>query len=78
MLIFECPFCGLFLEIEQINCGIFRHGAYIDNNHQIDCHMPKDKCDNLFNNGKIYGCGKPFRITNINNVYKIEKLFDYI
>ncbi len=60
--IVECPHCLMMIEITEINCAIFRHGVYKKNNKQINPHMSKADCDKLFNQGKIYGCGKPFKI----------------
>jgi hypothetical protein len=68
MFYVKCPHCFNFVEIEQINCAIFRHGVYKSNNKQIDPHLDKNKCDFLFNNNLIYGCGKPFKIIDNNSV----------
>jgi hypothetical protein len=57
-----CPHCGLPVEIIESNCCIFRHGVYKDTLRQIDPHMPKEQCDALYESGKIYGCGQPFRL----------------
>jgi hypothetical protein len=64
MLIVKCPHCNESVIIEQINCGIFRHGVYKINNDQIDPHMNKEACEELIKNDLIYGCGKPFQIVN--------------
>jgi hypothetical protein len=83
---FNCPHCELFIEVEKdsINCSIFRHGYYfnkIGNNiqltSQVNPHASKDECDRLYNSGKIYGCGKPFKLLLKNNAYTVEKC-DYI
>ena len=42
-----CPHCNKYIEIIEINCGIFRHGTYKSNNEQIDPHLKKEECDNL-------------------------------
>lgn len=73
----ECPHCKELIEIEQINCGIFRHGWYKNNLEQIQPHSSKEICDELYNNNKIIGCGKPFQIKLINNEY-IVSICDYI
>ena len=61
---FICPHpeCGGMVEVppNQLNCKIFRHGIFKSNGKQIPPHLEKDKCDALYNQGKIYGCGKPF------------------
>lgn len=83
---FSCPHCSLLIEVEKsaINCSIFRHGYYFIKNgnniqltSQVNPHASKEECDRLFNTGKIYGCGKPFRMVFNNNSYKVEKC-DYI
>jgi len=61
-LVVQCPHCKCLVEIEQLNCRIFRHGTYKHNGKQIPPHSPKHECERLFTEGKIHGCGKPFRI----------------
>ncbi len=76
--IVECPHCKQFIIIEKINCGVFRHGTYIYNGEQINPHLSKKICDDLVDKKVIFGCGKPFKITIIeNNKYNIE-ICDYI
>jgi hypothetical protein len=83
---FECPHCQLIIAVERnaVNCSIFRHGYYFVKNgnniqltSQVNPHASKEECDILSNSGKIYGCGKPFRMVLKNNVYTVEKC-DYI
>ena len=64
--VIDCPHCGdkILLHTKEINCAIFRHGVLKSNNEQINPHMGKNECEYLFKNGKIYGCGKPFRLSN--------------
>lgn len=62
MLFINCPHCHITIEIEQVNCGIFRCGIMISDGKQIDPHLSKEKCDFLAENDLIYGCGKPFRL----------------
>ena len=64
-IIVICPHCQDPVVIEQLNCRIFRHGTYKDSGKQIDPHSPKVLCDSLKNEGKIYGCGKPFFIEEV-------------
>ena len=61
MLTVICPHCREPVIIEQINCGIFRHGVLVKTGKQIHPHLEKAKCDKL-----IWGRGKPFRITSDN------------
>jgi hypothetical protein len=76
-MIVKCPHCNENIIIEQINCAIFRHGIYKHNLQQIDPHLNKERCDELIKNNKIFGCGKPFLIKKINNIWESE-ICDYI
>jgi len=61
----DCPHCGVTIEIEQINCNIFRCGVYKnDKNKCINPHTKKEECDRLKEQDLIYGCGKPITIKN--------------
>ena len=73
----QCPHCNEFIIIEQINCAIFRHGIIKNNLQQINPHLSKPNCDFLVDNNLIYGCGKPFKIQLINNIW-IATSCDYI
>ena len=75
--VLTCPHCSEFIIIEQINCGIFRHGILKSNNTQINPHACKEECDNFINNNLIYGCGKPFRIIKKEDKFFIE-ICEYI
>jgi len=61
----------------EINCAIFRHGAYIKNLKQINPHACKKECDRLVEENLIHGCGKPFRLVKEGNEYKAI-VCDYI
>ena len=61
-MIICCPHCKDYIEIEKINCGIFRHGVLKSNGKQIDPHSPEELCIFYIQNNKIFGCGKPFQI----------------
>lgn len=65
-----CPHCNELIIIDQINCGIFRHGIFIETKQQIDPHAKKIDCDFYLQNNMIYGCGKPFKIIWENNTIK--------
>lgn len=73
MFIITCPHCHQFVWIEQINCGIFRHGIYKHNYQQIPPHSTKEECDRLISQDLILGCGKPFQI-----VGQTVQICDYI
>ena len=76
-IIVKCPHCEHYMEIEQLNCKIFRHGILRSNGKQIGPHSPKELCDYYIKNNKIYGCGKPFRIEKNGDEY-ITLICDYI
>jgi len=57
-----CPHCGISIEIEQVNCAIFRCGIYKKNYQQINPHMPKEEYEKIKDD--IYGCGQPFQLHN--------------
>jgi hypothetical protein len=59
-----CPHCGDQILIEQLNCRIFRHGVLRETGQQIPPHSDKSVCDELVNKKLIFGCGKPFMVTN--------------
>ena len=73
-IIITCPNCNICIEIVQFNCRIFRCGIYKDTFTQIPPHLPKNECDELFQNGLIYGCGKPFKMLEDNT----PAMCDYI
>lgn len=58
----DCPHCGVSVWVTQLNCKIFRCGAYKDTLRPINPHMPKHACERLVNQDMIYGCGKPFKV----------------
>jgi len=71
-LIIECPHCNIAILVEALNCRIFRCGILKSNGKQIDPHLNKPECERLYNNGLIYGCGKPFRVENDGNPIPCE------
>jgi hypothetical protein len=70
--IIQCPQCGDFVEIGEINCAIFRHAILKINFTQINPHASKKECEQLISNNQIFGCGKPFKIIfdDIDSTYK--------
>jgi hypothetical protein len=76
-IIIHCPHCNDPIIIEQLNCKIFRHGVFKNDNIQINPHATKIECENYITNGLIYGCGKPFKIIEFYNDYHVE-VCDYI
>jgi len=76
-IIVLCPHCESQVIIFEINCQIFRHGIYKGSGDQLPPHASKEICDQAFAEGRIYGCGKPFRIDCIQNKW-IASSCDYI
>ena len=76
---FSCPHCKdlIIVNINEINCGIFRHGVFKHNNEQINPHETKENCDKFLNEKLVYGCAKPFQIIKTNDTYKVS-ICDYI
>ena len=82
-IIAKCPHCSdeVLIYSHEINCGIFRHGVFIDNMQQIDPHLPEDYCKRLLEEGRIIGCGKPFMLDKSldnNKIIYHLKICDYI
>ena len=75
--IIVCPHCNDYIIMIKLNCAIFRHGVLKSNLKQIDPHSNKDLCDYYTKNNLIFGCGKPFRVIEKNNVFETE-ICDYI
>jgi hypothetical protein len=57
-----CPHCEDPVEIEKLNCCIFRHAILKVSGYQIDPHASKERCEEYIKNNSIFGCGKPFKI----------------
>ena len=73
----QCPHCELLMEINQLNCCIFRHGVFKNTMKHIPPHLSKMDCEKLVQEDLIYGCGKPFRII-IDNGKITAIICDYI
>jgi len=70
MIIVSCPTCSgdiLILE-EEINCALFRHAIYKDGNF-INPHLPKEDMELLIKDNRIWGCGNPFKLIQVDNGY---------
>jgi hypothetical protein len=63
----NCPNCDLLIEIDALNCCIFRCGIYKQTYTQIPPHSTREECDRLLNTNQIYGCSKPFIIRQVVN-----------
>lgn len=77
VLIFDCPHCQqqVVVRLQEVNCKIFRHGVMKTNYEQINPHATKELCDSLVERGEIYGCGKPFKLSD--DLTRVE-VCDYI
>lgn len=85
--VFQCPHCDLFVEVgrNEVACSIFRHAYYFTRTPeghvvltgQLNPHAPKQLCDQLLAEGKIYGCGKPFKMDRVGDGYTV-RICDYI
>lgn len=67
--VLTCPYpdCNITIEVVEINCAIFRCGVYknvTDYGKQIDPHLPKQQCEQLKKEDKIWGCGRPFKLVD--------------
>lgn len=78
MFVVQCPHCNDPVWIEQINCGIFRHGIFRHNHEQIPPHAPESECNRLIREEQIYGCGKPFQVILNPSGQVIVQICDYI
>ena len=58
----ECPWCKISIEVEQVNCGIFRCGILKATGTQIPQHLPKEAVETIL--PLIWGCGNPFKLNN--------------
>ena len=76
-LVIICPHCQDPVLIDQLNCKIFRHAVLKTTGEQINPHTPKVDCENYVSNNLVYGCGKPFKIIESDQQYKVE-ICDYI
>jgi hypothetical protein len=77
MILVVCPHCNGTVLVEQLNCQIFRHGILKETGQQINPHLKKSDCDLLFESGRIYGCGKPFKVVPKADTYEAI-VCDYI
>ena len=73
-----CPHCHEHVIIEQINCGIFRHGVLKSTGKPMHPHASKQVCNQYLKKGLIYGCGRPFQITKDSSNSLTISTCDYI
>ena len=77
---FECPNCGNMIMVhkDDVGCAIFRHGQFRKDGSQINPHAPEEYCIAMARKKLIYGCGKPFMLTNRGNIFTHAVECDYI
>jgi hypothetical protein len=65
---FLCPHCleTVRVDADMVNCTIFRHAVFRDSGTFVDPHAPKATCDGWIRDGKVHGCGKPFKFDGKN------------
>ena len=63
-IVVACPACNDTLLIEQLNCGIFRHGVNSATMRPIDPHSSKEQVVQMMREGKLIGCGAAFCVVN--------------
>jgi hypothetical protein len=62
MEIYECPQCGISIEITAVNCNKFVCGIYRDNGLQINPHLSEKECEKIVD--EIWGCGSALTLHN--------------
>ena len=77
MIIVTCPHCECNVEIEQVNCRIFRHAVFKNTGMQVPPHSPQNECDYWITEDRVYGCAKPFKLYEEGGQW-IAKICDYI
>ena len=77
-IIVQCPHCGDFISIIELNCQIFRHAVFISNGEQINPHASKEECDSLIKQRLVYGCAKPFKLVKTNEGTFLAEKCNYI
>ena len=62
--LFTCPHCltDILVNINELNCKIFRHAIYKTNFEQVNPHLCQKDCEFLLSNDLVYGCCKPIEI----------------
>ena len=70
--ILPCPHCWGMVQLpkKQLNCRIYRHALY-KTGRQVSPHAKKERIEKLLREGKIIGCGMPFKFNDFTK--NIEK-----
>jgi hypothetical protein len=79
VLIVVCPHCSepVMIHQNEIHCAIFRHAVFKDTYQQIPPHSSQDHCEKWFQQGRVFGCAKPFRLVKQGDTY-VAEICDYI
>jgi len=77
-LVVACPHCGSPVIVDELRCGIFRHGVFRDSGLQIDPHATRQQIDGWVERSMIYGCGRPFRVVSVEGRGMVAEVCDYI
>ena len=74
--VISCPHCDVTIVVakNEVACAVFRCGVLKDSLVGIPSHASQQQCEQLVQQNKIYGCGKPFRLVAGNNA----EICDYI
>lgn len=77
--VFRCRHCNedFVVNRNDFNCMILRHGVYKENMNNMNPHAPQSECDQLFQDGLIFGCGKPLKIIEVDGTFDVI-ICDYI
>ena len=75
-----CPYedCGVTIEVEALNCKIFRCAIFKATGLQLNPHASQAECAQLIATGAIYGCGRPLKIDYNQQGHLESQICDYI
>jgi hypothetical protein len=73
-MLITCPHCQCEVFLEDLGCRIFRHASYKTNLEPIPPHTSEEECKKLVEANLVYGCAKPFRLNEKDEV----EICDYI
>ena len=71
-----CPRCGLYIYVEELNCGIFRCATLKQSFRRVNPHTPFEVIEKLLKEDLIYGCGAAFKLVIEDGKY-ISSLCSY-
>lgn len=74
ILHYKCPWCfePILVYRNELNCRIFRHAVFKKDGQQLNPHASKEECDNVVEQGLVWGCGKPFKIIDDSTIEKCD------